>query len=197
VGGAAEAVEHGGGERAVGGCDREDRGDAVVVGCAQGAVEGARVRRGPLGLGQPSDAVGGRDLGRRQQPDRPGGCRRGGGQVVGVDEPDDRARGVVRGERAGARTAASGSCTSRPVTASISSTPTAPGRSSRGTSPVQSTIVDSTPTSLGPPSSTQSRAGSRTSPSSSTTCAASVGETRPNRLALGAATPPPNSTSSA
>ena len=68
----------------------------------------------------------------------------------------------------------------------------APGRSSTGTPRVQSTMVDSMPTPQGPPSST-----SRASPSSSCTCKAVVGLTRPKRLALGAARPhtggPPSS----
>ena len=60
----------------------------------------------------------------------------------------------------------------------------APGRSSTGTPRVQSTMVLSMPTWHGPPSSTNSA-----SPSSSCTCWAVVGLTRPKRLALGAATP--------
>ena len=59
-----------------------------------------------------------------------------------------------------------------------------PGRSSAGRAPEQSTIADSMPSRAAPPSSTSSSA-----PNSSTTCAAVVGLIRPNRFALGAATP--------
>ena len=58
---------------------------------------------------------------------------------------------------------------------------------------VTSTIVDSTPTRLGPPSSTTSTS----SPRSARTCAAVVGLTRPKRFADGAAMPPPNASSNA
>ena len=71
-----------------------------------------------------------------------------------------------------------------PQAARICSRVMAPGRSSTGTPRVQSTMVLSMPTSHGPPSSTSSSA-----PSSSCTCRAVVGLTRPKRLALGAATP--------
>ena len=62
----------------------------------------------------------------------------------------------------------------------------APGRKIRGESPVQSMIVDSTPTWHGPPSKTKSSLV-RYLPISSTTAVALVGETWPKRLALGAA----------
>ena len=66
----------------------------------------------------------------------------------------------------------------------MSSRVMAPGRSSTGTPRVQSTMVDSIPTSQAPPSSTSS-----VSPNSPATWAAVVGLTRPNLLALGADTP--------
>ena len=74
-------------------------------------------------------------------------------------------------------------------TASIWAWLIAPRRSTRGGSAVQSTIVDSTPTAHGPPSTTRSRRGSIRAPSSSSTSVARVGLTRPKRFALGAATP--------
>ena len=69
---------------------------------------------------------------------------------------------------------------------------TPPTRRTRGGSEVQSTIVDSTPTVLAPPS----RTSGTSSPSSARTAAAVVGLTRPNRFADGAASPPPNAASS-
>ena len=56
----------------------------------------------------------------------------------------------------------------------------------------QSTMVDSTPTAHGPPSSTRSTS----SPRSARTWSAVVGLTRPKRLADGAAMPPPSARSS-
>jgi hypothetical protein len=56
----------------------------------------------------------------------------------------------------------------------------------RGVSVERSTIVLSRPISHSPPSSTIGTA----SPNSSRTCAAVVGDSRPNRFAEGAATPP-------
>ena len=64
-----------------------------------------------------------------------------------------------------------------------SSIPMAPGRSTVGGTVVRSSTVDSTPTSIGPPSSTMSMRPFR----SSSTCDARVGLGRENRLALGAA----------
>src|SRR3954465_10236841 len=63
-----------------------------------------------------------------------------------------------------------------------------PGRNTAGIPWLISTMVDSIPTSQGPPSTTRSTA----SPSSSRTCCADVADRRPNRLADGAAIPPPN-----
>ena len=68
-----------------------------------------------------------------------------------------------------------------------------PSRSTTGTSPRTSTTVDSTPTRHGPPSTTTST----TSPRSASTCAAVVGEGRPDRFADGAATGTPAARSSA
>ena len=70
-----------------------------------------------------------------------------------------------------------------------------PGRSSCGGSVVQSTMVLSMPSGVGPPSSTTSRRSSSHGPRSSSTWRAVVGLTRPNRLADGAAMPPPNGSS--
>src|SRR5829696_5967245 len=75
-----------------------------------------------------------------------------------------------------------------PASASSCSRGRPPGRRSAGESPDRSTIVDSSPTLLGPPSMIRSTR----SPSAARTCAAVVGETDPNRLADGAAIPPPN-----
>src|ERR1041385_1544526 len=66
-----------------------------------------------------------------------------------------------------------------------------PGRRSTGAAPERSTMVDSMPTSVGPPSSTRSTSP----PRSAYTCAEVVGETWPKRFAEGAATPPPNCSS--
>ena len=72
---------------------------------------------------------------------------------------------------------------SGPISASIASAARPPGRSRAARPSARSTTVDSTPTRHGPPSST-----SRTrDPSPRTTWLARVGETRPNRLADGAA----------
>jgi len=68
-----------------------------------------------------------------------------------------------------------------------------PGRSNAGRSPETSTIVDSMPTSLGPPSRTRSTS----EPRSARTWSARVGLTAPKRFADGAAIPPPSETSSA
>ena len=65
-----------------------------------------------------------------------------------------------------------------------------PGRSRVG-SPRQATMVDSTPTGVGPPSTIRSMRPRR----SASTCAAVVGETWPERLADGATTGPPNAAS--
>ena len=95
----------------------------------------------------------------------------------------------------GARTTASaatgavtaGSTSSLPRTASSNSGASPPGRSSRGTGPVMSTIVDSTPTWHGPSSTTASIFPSR----SWSTCSAVVVLGLPDRLADGAATGTP------
>ena len=104
------------------------------------------------------------------------------------------ARRVMRLERArGARAAASGANTCAPSTASICAALTWPGRSSTGPAPWssrdRSRMVDSMPTSDAPPSSTGMPAAT-SSGNSARTCSASVGETCPNLLADGAATPP-------
>ena len=100
----------------------------------------------------------------------------------------------MRLERARARgAAASGANTCAPSTASICAALTAAGRSSTGPAPWssrdRSRMVDSMPTSDAPPSSTGMPAAT-SSGNSARTCSASVGETCPNLLADGAATPP-------
>ena len=76
--------------------------------------------------------------------------------------------------------------TGRPTSAVSCASVTPPSRSTTGSRPVTSTIVDSTPTRAAPPSSTTSTSA----PRSARTCAAVVGLTLPNRLADGAATTP-------
>ncbi len=78
---------------------------------------------------------------------------------------------------------------SGPVSASISARATAPGRSSTARSPSKPITVDSRPNTVAPPS----RIISTPFPRLSATCAAAVGLTRPEALALGAAMgrPPP------
>ena len=71
----------------------------------------------------------------------------------------------------------------RPSTRAISSRATPPRRRMIGSSPVTSTTVDSRPTAVAPPS----RIIATRFPRSASTCAAVVGLTRPDRLALGAA----------
>ena len=66
-----------------------------------------------------------------------------------------------------------------------------PGRKSTAPSPDRSTMVDSIPTALGPPSSTTSASA----PRSARTCAAVVAESSPKRFAEGAAMAPPNARS--
>ena len=68
-------------------------------------------------------------------------------------------------------------------TARSMSRPTAPGRRITGEPCDRSTTVDSTPTSVGPPSTTMSIRSLR----SAITCIASVGLGREKRFALGAA----------
>ena len=80
-----------------------------------------------------------------------------------------------------------------PDTSSTRSRETLPGRRITSSSPVQSTIVDSTPTVHGP----SSRTTSTSSPRSARTSPAVVGLTCPKRFAEGAAMPPPNARSSA
>ena len=80
-----------------------------------------------------------------------------------------------------------GAARARSSRRSMSSVGIPPGRSSCGGSTVQSTIVDSTPIGLGPPSRITSRAGSSDGPRSARTWAAVVGLTRPKRFADGAA----------
>ena len=75
-----------------------------------------------------------------------------------------------------------GASSGMPSTVSIASRATPPGRRSMGTGPRHDTIVDSIPTRVGPPSTTASIRVS----SSLSTCAASVGLMRPERLAEGA-----------
>ena len=67
----------------------------------------------------------------------------------------------------------------------------AAGPQQRRIAPRQETIVDSTPTLVGPPSTIRSMRPSR----SARTCAAVVGETWPDRLAEGATTGSPNASS--
>src|SRR3989338_5065131 len=71
----------------------------------------------------------------------------------------------------------------RPIALRSCSSVTAPGRSNSGTGRLKSTIVDSTPCSVGPPSRTASMRPRR----SSTTCCASVGLGFPATFAEGAA----------
>ena len=68
-----------------------------------------------------------------------------------------------------------------------------PSRKTTGSAPVTSTTVDSSPIGAGPPS----RIMATRSPKSASTCAAVVGLTWPERLALGAATGRPAARSSA
>ena len=79
-----------------------------------------------------------------------------------------------------------------PSTRSISARGKPPGRSSVG-SPMQETMVDSTPTAHGPASITMSMRPRR----SASTCAGVVGEMWPERLAEGATTGPPKASSNA
>ena len=69
------------------------------------------------------------------------------------------------------------------MSCSISSRETVPGRNRTGRSPASESTVDSMPTRVGPPS----RIRSTASPKPRRTCSAVVGESRVNRLALGAA----------
>ena len=71
----------------------------------------------------------------------------------------------------------------RPITASIVSAGTAPGRYRTGISPVASTTVDSRPCAVGP----ASRIIAILSPKSAATCSARVALTCPERFADGAA----------
>ena len=81
--------------------------------------------------------------------------------------------------------AASCSCTPKGANAAwICAALICPGRKMVGAPRLQSTMVDSMPTTQSPPSSMGTAA-----PNSSATCAAQVGLTRPKRLALGAARP--------
>ena len=79
-----------------------------------------------------------------------------------------------------------GASSARPSTRSMSSRGRPPGRSSIGASK-QPTMVDSTPTATGPPSTIRSIRPAR----SPCTWAAVVGDTWPDRLADGATTGPP------
>ena len=79
------------------------------------------------------------------------------------------------------------SISAAPTTPRIISAVMRPGRSTRGTSPVTSTTVDSTPTSHGPPSTMAAMRPSK----SWATCAAVVGLGLPDRLADGAASGQP------
>src|SRR5262249_10604634 len=81
----------------------------------------------------------------------------------------------------------------RPGACSIASRGTPPGRSSVTPPSTQARIVDSTPTVVGPPSSTRSMR----SPRSASTCSAVVGDTWPDWLAEGATTGLPNAAISA
>lgn len=76
------------------------------------------------------------------------------------------------------------------VVSIIISSVIAPGRSILGNSPVQSIIVDSTPTSDSPPSRIKST-DVKYFTNSEITASAEVGETCPKRFALGAAIPFP------
>ena len=103
-------------------------------------------------------------------------------------------RRVMRGEHAGRerrsprrRCASSSGARAR---ASIAvARDAARAAAAHGRPPRQATMVDSTPTCVGPPSSDQRRSGRRDRPA---TCAACVGLTRPERLADGAATGRPS-----
>ena len=119
----------------------------------------------------------GRPPGARAPPGLPGRRSPGG-------RPGRSARPPCPGASAALPCASSPRCSSAPISASIASLGTPPGRSSVARPSASSTTVDSTPTRHGPPSSTRSTRV----PSPRTTCAARVGEIRPNRLAEGAAT---------
>ena len=108
----------------------------------------------------------------------------------------DRARSARSATRGcpGARVAAADAaapCRARRARSSSGDAARRAARAARRS--VQSTIVDSTPTAHGPPSSTTATS----SPRSARTAPAVVGLTRPKRFADGAASPPPNASSSA
>ena len=122
--------------------------------------------------------------------------------LAGLDrrrvEPHLRARRVMRGEharrerRAASRRAAPTSVA--PSTASIASRGTPPGRSRRGVPPRQATMVDSTPTCVGAAIEHRVDAAVEIGEHMG---GASVGLTRPERLAEGAATGRPTRSRSA
>ena len=93
-------------------------------------------------------------LGIRRAARTEGEQRLAGRDVADVDSRTRRVRRVVRGQHARRldagrwRRASSG----RPATASMTSAATPPGRSSRSVPPSTLTMVDSTPTGVGPPS---------------------------------------------
>lgn len=82
-----------------------------------------------------------------------------------------------------ARPGSAAAVATSPMTRSMSSCVTLPGRRIAATGPVKSSTVDSMPTRARPPSTTRSTL----SPREAATCAASVGLTVPEMLALGAA----------
>ena len=172
-------------------CDREDDVEAEIVGLPQRAVELVRVRDRVGGTGERDQRVGqrrrprGRPRARSTPTRRPpsASSRARSAECVGCHDLDRgvRARSATRA-CPGARSCRRPRARPRSTSASASSV-TPPTRSTRGSAPVQSTIVDSTPTAHGPPSSTTSTS----SPRSRVTAPAVVGLTRPNRLADGAA----------
>ncbi len=198
-GGPAQAVAHRGADADFRWRDREQHVEVRVVGGAEQPVQRSRVL---VGIGRRADArprpTGGRGAASAR-------ARRRGRRAAARDarEPPGRSHRRPRHARA-ARSATStcpahapsrrpGSDTAWPSTSSTRSRATPPSRRIVVAPPAQSTIVDSTPTRHGP----SSRIMSTSSPRSARTSRAEVGLTRPNRLADGAATPPPNARSSA
>ena len=110
-------------------------------------------------------------------------------------QPHRQFRRIVRREQAGDRSTpcVSSPVRSGPMTASIASTVTPPGRNSMGAEPQRSSTVDSTPSGQGPLSSTAAMRPDK----SSKTCCGVVGLTLPERFAEGAATGRPVARSSA
>ena len=180
--------------------DRQHDIESCAVGFAQSRVENtgvfvdvARCARAPRRRPEPPA----RQRARARRPRAPA-VTNVTGAIVDVDRRDDLDAGVgARSARAGCPAPRPHRCRGarrrdrRPRARSRASI--APTRRTAGSAVVTSTIVDSTPTRLAPPSSTKSTSA----PRSARTCAALVGLTRPKRLADGAAMPPAKCPSSA